>query len=152
MLFVTGTIGDALLGLHVAQGTLAHDAELLQRYHLPQPRVVFAAAIRDYATAALDVSDGLLQDARHLATQSGVALAIALDALPLSDAAHGHASDAESLLRLATGGDDYELLFTAPLPIPRPCTAPRNPQAFASLPSANAKTGKVLTPAMPKTR
>lgn len=113
-LFVTGTIGDALLGLQVAQGTLAHNADLLQRYHLPQPRVAFTTAIRDYASAALDVSDGLLQDARHLATQSGVALAIMLDALPLSNAAHTHAPDAEALLRLATGGDDYELLFTAP--------------------------------------
>lgn len=114
VLFVTGTIGDAALGLQVAQGQLPHQAELLQRYHLPQPRIGFAAAIRDHASAALDISDGLLQDARHLATQSGVGLDIALEALPLSAPASSHAQDADSLLRLATGGDDYELLFTAP--------------------------------------
>lgn len=114
ILFVTGTIGDAALGLQVAQGALAHDTNLLDRYHLPQPRVAFARAIRDYATAALDVSDGLLQDATHLARQSALMLTIALDALPLSDATIAHAPDADALLRLATGGDDYEILFTAP--------------------------------------
>lgn len=107
--FVTGTIGDAALGLHHRD-----DAFLYGRYCLPQPRVAFASAIRSYASAALDVSDGLLQDARHLATQSGVCLELVLDNLPLSDAAACHVTDISSLLSLASGGDDYEILFTAP--------------------------------------
>lgn len=113
VLFVTGTIGDAALGLKAAQDELA-DAFLLSRYHLPQPRVAFADAIRTHATAALDVSDGLLQDASHLAKQSAVALEIALDALPLSQQAIAYGDNCEARLALATGGDDYEILFTAP--------------------------------------
>lgn len=105
-LFVTGTIGDGALGLH------SDDAFLRDRYEFPQPRCAFAPAIRQFATAALDVSDGLLQDAKHLADASGVALHIALDALPLSDAAY--TTDPQKLQALATGGDDYEILFTAP--------------------------------------
>lgn len=107
VVFVTGTIGDAALGLHHPE-----DAFLRDRYLLPQPRVAFAPVIQAYASAALDVSDGLLQDAGHIATQSGVGLELALDSLPLSVAATQHVTGATSLLTLATGGDDYEILFT----------------------------------------
>lgn len=113
-LFVTGTIGDGWLGLHVAQGKLPHDAALLDRHRLPQPRVAFASAIRDHATAALDVSDGLLQDIGHLCDTSGVAITLAVDAVPLSKAAQAHVPDYEALLPLLAGGDDYEIVFTAP--------------------------------------
>lgn len=106
VLWVTGTIGDAALGLH------SSDAFLRNRYELPQPRTAFASVIRDHASAALDVSDGLLQDASHLAKQSDVAINIALDKLPLSKAAH--TTDAQALVNLAIGGDDYEILFAAP--------------------------------------
>lgn len=106
VLWVTGTIGDAALGLH------SDHPQLRGRYELPEPHVDFAPAIRRFATAALDVSDGLLQDARHLADASAVALHIALDRLPLSDAAH--TANPQKLVELATGGDDYEILFTAP--------------------------------------
>lgn len=109
MVFVTGTIGDAALGLHHAE-----DIFLRDRYLLPQPRVAFAPAIQAYASSALDVSDGLLQDAGHIATQSGVGLELALDTLPLSEAAKQYVTDVTSLLALATGGDDYEILFTVP--------------------------------------
>lgn len=112
-LFVTGTIGDAALGLHVAQGRLPANAELLERYRLPQPRVAFAAAIREYASAALDVSDGLLQDVGHLCRASGLGADIALDQVPLSTPAAVHAPDCPALLPLLTGGDDYEIAFTA---------------------------------------
>lgn len=105
-LWVTGTIGDAALGLH------SDHSHLRSRYELPEPPVAFAPAIRRFATAALDVSDGLLQDALHLANTSEVALHIALDRLPLSEAAH--TTDASALVERATGGDDYEILFTAP--------------------------------------
>lgn len=113
ILYVTGTIGDAALGLQAARGT-DEDTHLLSRYRLPQPRLAAIPLLRQFATAALDVSDGLLQDAQHLAQQSQTALHIALDSLPLSAPAAAYASDAEKLLALATGGDDYEILFTAP--------------------------------------
>jgi thiamine-monophosphate kinase len=106
VLWLTGTIGDAALGL---QNDHPH---LRERYELPQPRVAFATAVRRFATAALDVSDGLLQDAQHLADVSDVALHIALDQLPLSAAAQ--TEDPATLVERATGGDDYEILFTAP--------------------------------------
>jgi thiamine-monophosphate kinase len=112
-LFVTGTIGDAFLGLQAARGEYP-DVAMLSRYRLPQPRTHATALLRRFATAALDVSDGLLQDAQHLCTQSGIALEIILDNLPLSDAASRYACDLSHLLELATAGDDYEILFTAP--------------------------------------
>lgn len=111
VLFVTGTIGDGYLGLKAARGDIESHAELLSRYHLPQPRVGFAQAIAAYATASLDVSDGLLQDACHLARESGILLEMRYEDIPLSDAASAYPQEHMALL---SGGDDYEILFTAP--------------------------------------
>lgn len=110
-LFVTGTIGDAYLGLKAVKGDIESHPFLLSRYHLPQPRNTFAHAIARYATASLDVSDGLLQDAAHIARESDIRVIIEADAMPLSDAA---AAFPLERLPLLSGGDDYELLFTAP--------------------------------------
>ena len=115
-LWVTGNIGDASLGLAVARGGYAAlaptmRAGLLARYRRPEPRLVFGAALAAHATACMDVSDGLLIDAERLAAASGVRLVVRLAALPVSRAAEAVRADA---LALATGGDDYELLFTAP--------------------------------------
>lgn len=115
VLFVTGTLGDAALGLRMLKRELPADAALVARYHLPQPRVAFATALRTHATAALDVSDGLLQDVSHLCRQSAIGIALTLDDMPLSAAAAPHAATLESLLALLCGGDDYEIAFTAPL-------------------------------------
>lgn len=107
VVFVTGTIGDAFLGLQVTHGLLPPDDYLLGRYRLPEPRVAMAEAIAVHANACLDISDGLLQDLGHLTKASGIAAHIALDTVPFYD-------KTRDMLELATGGDDYELLLAAP--------------------------------------
>ncbi len=112
-LWVSGTIGDAGLGLAIAHGEAAPDKTLLNRFRRPEPRLALAWALAGVATAAMDVSDGVLIDADRLARASGVAVAVDLAALPLSDAARSRTVGDAGLLELATAGDDYELLFTA---------------------------------------
>lgn len=114
-LYVTGTIGDSGLGLAIAKGEAAADKYLLSRYRRPEPRLAFGQGLAGLATAAMDVSDGLLIDAERLAAASGVAVRIDLAELPLSDAAalRTGRTDADLVAR-ATSGDDYELLVSAP--------------------------------------
>lgn len=117
-IYVSGTIGDAALGLklHDSGAISSEDtAYLLERYHLPRPRVVLGQALVGRASAAMDVSDGLAQDLAHLCAASGVAAELRADDVPLSAPARavldaGHAT----LKDILGGGDDYELLFTAP--------------------------------------
>jgi thiamine-monophosphate kinase len=114
-LWVSGTIGDAGLGLAIAQGAAAADKFLLGRYRRPEPRLALGQSLSGVATAAMDVSDGLLIDAERLAAASEVAVTIALAALPVSPAAAARvARDDAGLAGLASAGDDYELLFTLP--------------------------------------
>lgn len=118
-LWLTGTVGDSALGLKLLIGTLApngaSDPFLIDRYRLPQPRTGLGPRLRGLATAAMDVSDGLVQDAGHLARRSAVAVRIDAAALPLSEAARVRIDSDPALLHDAlTGGDDYELLFSAP--------------------------------------
>jgi len=126
-LLVTGTLGDATLGLDIALGKSISAAtgeaiwQWESAYHRPQPRIALRRLLRAHASAALDVSDGLIADADHLAKASGVTLNIDVDAVPLSTptrlwlAAQGKSAGGrrEGLKRLLTGGDDYEILFTA---------------------------------------
>ena len=114
--WVSGSIGDGALGLRVLQGSLAADAEghLARRYHLPKPRLALGQALRGVARAAMDVSDGLVQDLGHLCRAAGCGAVIIADAVPLSAAARAAlAGDAALLPLILTGGDDYELLFAA---------------------------------------
>ncbi len=111
---VSGAIGDAGLGLKSLQEKLADmsdkDATYLRhRYHCPEPRLALGQALQSGATACLDVSDGLVADAGHLADASGVALEIELSQIPISEAAQRTECDPVDLI---TSGDDYELLFT----------------------------------------
>jgi thiamine-monophosphate kinase len=109
--WVTGTIGDGALGLAVAQGRLADPTgHLLARYRLPRPRI--GLAIADIASAAMDVSDGLVQDLGHLCRAGGLAATIEAACLPLSDPAR--AACPAWLAACLTGGDDYELLLAVP--------------------------------------
>ena len=122
LVFVTGAIGDGLLGLRAARNELSLDPEriaaLIDHYRTPTPRLDFAPAIRDFATASVDVSDGLIADLGHVAKASGVGIALNLNVLPLSAAAQAWFDDRVdaqmSLEDLASGGDDYEIAFTAP--------------------------------------
>ena len=114
-LYVTGTIGDAGLGLAIARGVAEPDKFLLNRYRRPEPRLAAGQGLVGIATAAMDVSDGLLIDAQRLAAASGVALRVELAALPLSPAAATRTPRTDgAYVERATAGDDYELLFTAP--------------------------------------
>ena len=116
-LFVSGAVGDGLLGLRAVRGELDLPDEavaaLADRYRLPRPRLTLRAALRTHARAAIDVSDGLIADVGHLAAASGLAAAIDLDALPLSAPARAwltRQSRETALVELVTGGDDYEIV------------------------------------------
>ena len=121
-LYVSGTIGDGVLGLRVLRRELtgltrSHAEALADRYHLPQPRLALGRALLEgsLAGASMDVSDGLVGDAAHIAEASRCGLIIHADRVPLSAAAeHALADDLELLPTILSGGDDYELLFTAP--------------------------------------
>ena len=122
---VSGAIGDATLGLAAVQGEIADpEGRLVHRYRFPEPRLDLRATLRRHATAAADVSDGLIADARHIAEASGVGLMLDLDQLPLSGAAatslERQDDVAAALLRLASGGDDYEIVCTMPSGATRP--------------------------------
>ncbi len=121
-IYVSGTIGDATLGLRAVQGGLAALAPedrqaLAARFRLPEPRLALGAALVGLASCAIDVSDGLVADLGHLCAESGVAARIEADAVPLSDPARRALAGGEAAIAdLITGGDDYELLFCAPPP------------------------------------
>ena len=121
---VTGTIGDAALGLDILKGgpvaaALADDAGaramLIGRYRVPQPRNALAKAVRNHARAAMDVSDGLAGDLAKLCGVSGVSAVIDAPSIPLSPAAAAllvrGTVDIETIV---SGGDDYEVLCTVP--------------------------------------
>jgi thiamine-monophosphate kinase len=118
--FVSGTIGDAALGLAVRKGKDCKLSEpqrqhLIGRYLLPQPRNALAEAVRTHASAAMDISDGLAGDFAKLCRASQVGASIAAANVPLSDAAKAAiAADASLLETVLTGGDDYEIVCTVP--------------------------------------
>ena len=122
LLMVSGTIGDGWLGLLAAKGELDDPAGWLAgRYRAPTPRLDLRDVLRDGASAAADVSDGLIADAGHIATASGCGLKLDLAALPLSEPARAWLSRqperAVALAALASGGDDYEVVCAAPEPL-----------------------------------
>jgi len=119
LIAVSGTIGDGTLGLAAVMGENADPTgALTDRYRLPVPRLELRDALRAHAHAACDVSDGLVADAGHIAEASGVAIRLDLEALPLSAPARAWLDEQpdreQSLIRLATGGDDYEVLAAFP--------------------------------------
>jgi thiamine-monophosphate kinase len=124
--WVTGNIGDAYLGLLTTQG----DEKILEShpsgdalwiweeaFRHPKPRLLFRKTLRKYATACADISDGLISEAAHIAKASQCRLFINIDNIPLSGPSEAWCAKEEPTqrrLELATGGDDYELIFTAP--------------------------------------
>jgi thiamine-monophosphate kinase len=122
--FLTGTVGDAALGLRLrrdpeATGRWSLDAagrdHLLSRYLLPQPRNALALALRDHASAAMDVSDGLAGDLAKLCRTSGVSADIEIAKLPLSAGARAALGAEPALIEtILAGGDDYEVLAAIP--------------------------------------
>jgi thiamine-monophosphate kinase len=118
---VSGTIGDAALGLGLLKGgavaALGADGRemLIDRYRVPQPRLALAQAVRDHASAAMDVSDGLAGDLAKLCAASDVSAAIDAQSIPLSGPTRALlSSNAASIESIVSGGDDYEILCTIP--------------------------------------
>ena len=122
LVFVTGQIGDGFLGLQAARGNLKLAPErlaaLIEHYRRPMPQLTFSSVVQELASASLDVSDGLVSDLGHIALASGVGIEIDLELTPLSLAGQawfdGRVDEQAALVQLATGGDDYEIAFTAP--------------------------------------
>ncbi len=136
--WVSGTIGDGALGLLALTGRLPPDPHLAERYRLPRPRLALGRALRGIARAAMDVSDGLVQDLGHLARAGGCGATIEAAAIPLSPAARAAlAGDSSLLPRILAGGDDYELLFAAD-----PADAPRILAASAACGTPVARIGR----------
>lgn len=140
---VTGTIGDAALGLRLrtdAAGSArwrlssSQQHHLRQRYLQPEPRIAIADMLRAHATAAMDVSDGLAGDLAKLCRASGISAIIDAERVPLSDAASAALVADEQLIEpIFTGGDDYEILATVP------------PARLESVRAAAATAGVALT-------
>ncbi len=123
-LYVSGTLGDAAGALAVTAGewrpSADHAQYLLERFNRPRARLELGMALLGSATAAIDISDGLLADAGHIAAGSGVRICIDPARLPLSAALRSHESR-EIIERWAlTGGDDYELCFCLPAAVAAP--------------------------------
>lgn len=107
-IYVSGTLGEAALGLALLQKKIhLESAEAIKRYQLPEPRLALGQALVGVATSCMDVSDGLMQDLGHICRASNVGADIERTLLPLPQGKH----DWQALI---SGGDDYELLFTAP--------------------------------------
>lgn len=118
--YLSGTIGDSAFGLKLAKGeplTLSpsEKSSLLDRYRLPQPRLGLGRRLIGVASAAMDVSDGFAADLGHICQASRVGALVEAAKMPVSPALRSVLEVGEaSLVEVATGGDDYELLFTAP--------------------------------------
>ena len=118
-IYVTGTLGDSAAGLALLQhhrkinDPVAHEA-LIKRHLRPMPRILQGQALRDLATSAIDLSDGLISDLRHILKASECGARLNLDALPLSAVMKQHFEPDQALRWALSGGEDYELCFTVP--------------------------------------
>jgi len=124
-IYVSGTIGDSALGLKILTNQLPDASALTQeqidflihRYHVPQPRCTLGKwlSANNYASAAIDISDGLWSDMKHICKASNVGASIHQNAIPLSNSAQTMLHRNKSYyLDIIGGGDDYEILFCAP--------------------------------------
>lgn len=117
-IFVTGSIGDAGLGLAASRGDRALRSDCLEyclsRLNEPSPRVAAGLVLRGIASAAIDVSDGLSADLGRILSASGVGARVEVTSIPLSPAARAVFEDAIDWNLVLSAGDDYELLFTVP--------------------------------------
>ncbi|MFU9138384.1 thiamine-phosphate kinase [Erwinia tasmaniensis] len=118
-IFVTGTLGDSAAGLALLQhrvkigDPVAHEA-LIKRHLRPMPRILQGQALRNLASAAIDLSDGLISDLQHILKASGCGARLNLDALPLSEVMKQNIDPEQALCWALGGGEDYELCFTVP--------------------------------------
>lgn len=118
-IYVTGTPGDSAAGLAILQNRLRveneQDAQWLLKRHLrPTARILHGQALRDLASAAIDLSDGLSSDLGHIVKASNCGAMLDMDAMPFSDAMRRHVEPEQALRWALAGGEDYELCFTVP--------------------------------------
>ncbi|HWW58088.1 MAG TPA: thiamine-phosphate kinase [Sphingopyxis sp.] len=134
-IWVTGTIGNAGLGLAMRLGQVDPNETCLAAYCRPEPQLIFGQAVARHAHAMMDVSDGLLIDAQRMAEASGCQLGIMLESVPLSAALLAVRPDViDTRLAAASAGDDYQLLFTA------------DPSAAATIREMAARLNVAATP------
>ncbi|MDV6315668.1 thiamine-phosphate kinase [Idiomarina sp. HP20-50] len=116
--YVSGSLGDAGLGLKVTQNKISttgrHLQQVIERLHYPSPRVALGQSLRGVASSCIDVSDGLIADLGHLMTKAGTTAQLDLEKLPLSLALTENLNVDDALALALTAGDDYELCFTLP--------------------------------------
>ena len=124
LVWVSGCPGTAASGLRLLLAGDTQPRAALDAFLRPQPRLALGVRLRGIASAAIDISDGLLADAGHIAEMSGVAIVLDREALPLSPALQAIAGLEEARALCLSGGDDYELCFTLP---------PRNEKLLAPL-------------------
>ncbi|MDR0806937.1 MAG: thiamine-phosphate kinase [Enterobacteriaceae bacterium] len=118
-IYVTGYLGDSAAGLAILQNQLTVDDQtmrdyLLQRHLRPQPRILMGQGMRQLATSAIDISDGLISDLGHILTASGCGAKVYLDRFVFSEALSASCSREQAIRWALTGGEDYELCFTVP--------------------------------------
>ena len=115
ILYVTGTLGDALAGFELIDAGFDEVGALADAFNRPQPRLSEGQKLAPFVHAMMDISDGLLIDAERMATASRIGIEIDLACIPLSPAYVSYRTDSlESRMQAAGWGDDYELLFCAP--------------------------------------
>jgi len=138
-IYVTGTLGDAGLGLLIAQNkmTLPDPQCALDKLNRPEPRVLEGMALRGIASSAIDISDGLLADLGHILKASGAGARLNVDALPLSSDVRACGDEQAHALALSAG-DDYELCFTVP-----PARESALKHAFKTFPCGHARVGVI---------
>ena len=113
LIYLTGFLGDAGLGLKVLQGYNLEDSHsVLERLHCPEPRVAIGELIMPYANACVDVSDGLLSDLGHILSKSRVGANLYWEQLPLSSQVRNYINATQDWKMPLNAGDDYELCFT----------------------------------------
>lgn len=113
-IYVSGYLGDAAEGLECLRNNINDTDYLAQRFFNPTPRLLLGEWLRDKATAAIDISDGLLQDLGHILTQSAAGASINLEALPISPELRAKLPKAKCEELALAGGEDFELCFTLP--------------------------------------
>ena len=115
-IYVSGSVGDAAIGLKMLQGSVRPSVpDLVDRYRLPRPRLALGQALTRLASAAADVSDGLIADLGHICAASGVGAVVDETAVPVSPEVRAILDKTpDHIVTVLTGGDDYELVFTAP--------------------------------------
>ena len=113
LIYLTGCLGDAGLGLKIKQGYAGQNTEqALRRFNTPEPRIVEGLAIRPLANACIDISDGLAADLGHILNASDVGACIDYERLPVSVAVKVYIQDTDDWQMPLVAGDDYELCFT----------------------------------------